>query len=209
MSTIIRRESLQDYRAVENLTREAFWNIYRPGCTEHFVLHKFRESSNFIPELDLVMEKDGELIGHVMYAKSKIIAREGQSLEIGTFGPISILPVYKGKGYGRQLLNTSMQKAAEYGLNALAITGDIGFYGKSGFVLASSKNIRYAFADPNDNEIPYFLIKELKPGFLDGISGIYSDPEEYFAAEQFPKEFSEFEASFPYKEKKELPGQLA
>ena len=209
MSILIRQETLQDYKAVENLTRNAFWNVYRPGCTEHFVLHKFRSSPNFIPELDLVMEKDHEPIGHVMYAKASITAPDGEPIAIGTFGPISIAPGYKRMGYGKQLLDASMQKAREYGLKALAITGDIAFYGKSGFVPASEKNIRYAFAEPEDTVVPYFLIKELEPGFLNGISGTYQDPEEYFAAEKNPREFSEYEAAFPYKEaKKNASGQL-
>ena len=90
MSLTIRRETEKDYRAVENLTREAFWNVYRPGCTEHYVLHCYRADSGFVPELDFVMELDGKLIGHVMYAKSEIITEDGASVPIMTFGPISI-----------------------------------------------------------------------------------------------------------------------
>ena len=165
MNIIIRNETKDDYKKSENLTREAFWNVYRPGCTEHFVLNKFRKSKNYIPELSFVMEKDGEMIGHVMYAHSHIKSYDGKTIPIMTFGPISIAPEYKGQGYGTRLLRYSMQKAKEMGGKALAITGNIDFYGKSGFILASEKGIRYADAEPSDRVVPYFLIKELEDGF--------------------------------------------
>lgn len=198
----IRRETSTDYRTVENLTREAFWNVYRPGCTEHYVLHCYREREDFVPELDLVMEKDGEIIGHVMYAKSKIHTDGGKEVPIMTFGPISIAPAYKRQGYGTSLLRHSMEKAKEMGCGALAITGNIDFYGKSGFVVAKTKGIRYA-----DNPVAdYFLIAELIEGFLNGVSGIYKDPDGYFVEEA---EIDEFDRQFPPKEKLKLPGQLA
>lgn len=208
MSIIIRNETTGDWRAVENLTRETFWNVYRPGCSEHYVLHRFRGSKRFVPELNLVMEKDGELIGHIMYARSEIITEDGISLPIMTFGPISIAAKYQRQGYGKLLLDHSMEKARQMGAKALAITGNIAFYGKSGFVPASSRHIRYADADPSDELVPYFLIKELEEGFLDGIHGSYSDPEEYFAAERDPQGFEAFDALFPAKERQKLPGQL-
>lgn len=207
MKLHIRQETEQDYRIVENLTREAFWNVYRPGCTEHFVLHHYREDAGFVAELSLVLEKDGTIIGHIMYAKSEIQTENG-AIPILTFGPISIAPAEKRKGYGKMLLDASMEKAKAYGAKALAITGNIDFYGKSGFVLASSKHIRYADAAPEDTIVPYFLIKELEDGFLDNIRGSYRDPAPYFIAEQEPESFAAFDAQFPPKEKKKLPGQL-
>ena len=200
----IRPETESDNRAVENLTREAFWNVYRPGCMEHYVLHCFRADPAFVPELDLVMELDGTLIGHIMYARSEIACSDGRALPIMTFGPISIAPEYKRQGYGKCLLDYSMEKAKEMGAGALAITGNILFYGKSGFVPAKSKGIRYA----DDPDASYLLIKELTPGFLSGISGTYKDPEGYFVCERDPDGFAQFEATFPEKEKQKLPGQL-
>lgn len=200
----IRLETKADYNETESLTREAFWNVYRPGCLEHYVLHRFRDRTDFVPELDFVMEKGGKIIGHVMYARSEIKADDGRTIPIMTFGPISIAPEYQGMGYGSILLRHSMGRAKSLGAGALAITGDIGFYGKSGFVVASTKGIHY-FAEPRENEGPYFLIKELESGFLDGITGIYKDPEGYFVDE---KEAEEFDAHFPPKEKLKLPGQL-
>lgn len=201
---IIRRETESERREVENLTREAFWNVYRPGCTEHYVLHCFRDRSDFVPELDLVMEKDGRLIGHVMYVRSHIDADDGRSVPIMTFGPISIAPEYKRRGYGSVLLRRSMDMAREMGAGALAITGNIGFYGKSGFVVASTLGIHY-YAEPREAEVPYFLARELEPAYLDAVSGVYRDPEGYFVDDG---EAEAFDRQFPPREKLRLPGQL-
>lgn len=200
----IRLETKADYREAENLTREAFWNVYRPGCLEHYVLHCFRGKADFVPELDFVMEKNGKLIGHVMYVRSEIICDDGRIVPIMTFGPISIAPEYKRMGYGTALLRYSMEKAKGLGAGALAITGNIDFYGKSGFVVASTKGVHY-YEEPRDSEVPYFLIKELDEGFLSGINGTYKDPEGYFVDE---KEAEEFDKNFPKKEKLKLPGQI-
>lgn len=200
----IRNEEKQEYRDVENLVRESFWNVYRPGCTEHYVLHCLRDDAAFVPELDYVMELDGKLIGQVVYVRSEIECEDGSKLPIMTFGPICIAPEYKRKGYGKILLDYSMQNAKELGAGALAITGNIDFYGKSGFVPAKTKGVRYA----DDPDADYFLIKELKDGFLDGAEGTYKDPEGYFAAEENPEEFEKFDATFPQKEKLKLEGQL-
>lgn len=201
---IIRHETKDDYRNVENLTRESFWNVYRPGCTEHYVLHCYRNDPAFVPELDFIMELDGKLIGQIIFVRSEIDCDDGRKLPIMTFGPIGIAPEYKRRGYGKRLLDWSMEKARKMGAGALAITGNILFYGKSGFVPAKTKNIRYA----DDPDADYFLIKELIPGFLNGVSGSYKDPEGYFVCEKDPEAFERFEATFPKKEKQKLPGQI-
>ncbi len=200
----IRLEKEADHRNTENLTREAFWNVYRPGCMEHYVLHCYRNDPAFVPDLDFVMELDGEMIGQVIYVRSEIACDDGRNVPIMTFGPIGIAPAYKRQGYGKRLLEYSMEKAREMGAGALAITGNILFYGKSGFVPAKTKGVRYA----DDPEADYFLIKELRTGFLDGISGTYKDPEGYFVCQKDPEAFEAFEATFPPKEKKKLSGQL-
>ena len=201
---IIRHETKDDYRKTENLTREAFWNVYRPGCMEHYVLHCYRNDPAFVPELDYVMEFDGEMIGQVIYVRSEIDGDDGRKVPIMTFGPIGIAPEYKRQGYGKRLLDFSMEKAKAMGAGALAITGNILFYGKSGFVPAKTKGIRYA----DDPDADYFLIRELTPGFLDGITGTYKDPEGYFICEKDLEAFEEYEATFPEKQKLRLPGQL-
>lgn len=133
---IIRLEKEEDYREVEELVRKSFWNVYRPGCTEHFVLKKLREDPNFISELDFVMEKNGKIIGQNVFVKSHIDLDDGSKLPIMTMGPICIANEYKRLGYGKMLLDYSIEKAKEYGCKALFFEGNIDFYGKSGFIYA-------------------------------------------------------------------------
>lgn len=204
MNNKIRLETPADYREVENLTREAFWNVYRPGCLEHYVLHTFRGKSEFIPDLDFVMELDGKIIGHIMYVHSEIRSDDGEIFPIMTFGPISIHPDYQRQSYGKILLDYSMEKAKNLGAKALCIEGNIDFYGKSGFVVASTKGIHY-YAEPREEEVPYFLVKELELGFLDKITGTYHTPAGYFIDEN---EAEKFDLNFPPKQKLKLPGQI-
>ena len=211
MSVQIRLATKEDYSATEQLVRCAFWNVYRPGCTEHYVLHCFRQSpqpSPFVPELDLVLQKDNTLIGQIIFVRSQIFLDDGGILPCMTFGPLCIQPEYQRQGYGMQLLSASMQKAKAMGSKVLAITGDINFYGKAGFVLGSSKGIRYLEADSEDSVVPYFLVAELEPDALSNKKGSYQDPEGYFVAESNPQGFADFDAHFPPKEKCRLSGQL-
>lgn len=200
----IRKETSADYRTVENLTREAFWNVYRPGCTEHYVLHQFRDRPEFVKELDLVLEVGGQIIGHVMFVRAEITADDGRILPIMTFGPISIHPAFQRMGYGKILLDDALEKAARMGVGAVCMEGNIAFYGKCGFDIASKSGIHY-YAEPRDELVPYFLLKQLKEGFLDGVTGIYQTPAGYFVDDA---EAEGFDRQFPPKEKLKLPGQL-
>ncbi len=200
----IRGEEEKEYREVEDLVREAFWNVYRPGCLEHFVLHQLRSDPAFVSELDFVMEKDGQLIGQNMFMRAVIKADDGRDIPIMTMGPICIAPEYKRKGYGKILLDYSLEKAAELGAGALCFEGNIDFYGKSGFDYARKFGIRYHDL-PEGADDSFFLCKELKPGYLDGITGEYAPPQGYLVDEA---EAEAFDGAFPFKEKQKLPGQL-
>ena len=204
---VIRRETPNDYRPVENLIRESFWNVYRPGCLEHFVIHRLRDDPAFVPELDLVMEKDGELIGQNMFMRAVIRADGGGEVPIMTMGPICIAPPYKRQGYGKLLLDESLTRAAALGCGALCFEGNIDFYGKSGFTFASKFGIRYHDL-PEGADASFFLCRELIPGYLRDVRGEYGPPEGYYAAEREPEAFEAFDALFPPKEKLRLPGQL-
>lgn len=201
---IIRNERKEEYREVENLVREAFWNVYRPGCLEHYVLNQLRNDPAFVPELDFVMEKDGKLIGQNIFMKTSIQADDGRKIPIMTMGPIGILPECKRQGYGKILLDYSLEKAMEAGCKAVCFEGNIDFYGKSGFAPASRFGIRY-HGVPEGEDASFFLCKELEKGYLDGITGEYATPEGYFVDEN---ETEQFDKDFPYKEKLKLPGQL-
>lgn len=201
---IIRLEKKEEYREVENLVRESFWNVYRPGCLEHYVLNRLRTDEAFVPELDFVMEKDGKLIGQNMFMRAKIQADDGRDIPIMTMGPIGIAPEFKRQGYGKILLDYSLEKAAELGAGALCFEGNIDFYGKSGFTFASEFGIRY-HGLPEGEDASFFLCKELIPGYLDGVTGEYATPQGYFVDEA---EAENFDKQFPHKEKLKLPGQL-
>ena len=203
----IRLERPEDYREVENLTREAFWNVYRPGCLEHFVLNQYRTNPDFVADLDFVMEEDGKIIGHVMYSKAEIVLDSGEIFPSWTFGPISIHPDYKRKGYGLKLLNHSLAKARELGIGLLSMEGNIDFYKHAGFDLASKLKIHY-HGEPRESEVPYFLAQELIPGYWGGREGTYCPPKGYFVADENPDAFEAYDATFPHKEKLRLPGQL-
>jgi len=200
----IRLETAEDYRKVENLIRESFWNVYSPGCSEHYVIHVLREDPAFVKELDFVMEQNGILIGQNMFMRTVINADDGRDIPVLTIGPICITPNLKRKGYGLKLLDYSLKKAAELGYGAVLFEGDIGFYGKCGFNYASTFSIRYHDL-PEGEDASFFLCKELIPGYLDGITGVYQTPKGYYVDDA---EVEEFDKSFPKKVKKKLPGQL-
>ena len=200
----IRLEAKEEYREVEELVRESFWNVYRPGCLEHYVLNQLRNDKAFVPELDFVMELDGKIIGQNMFMKAEIKADDGRSVPIMTMGPICIAPEQKRKGYGKILLDYSLEKAKEHGCGALCFEGNIDFYGKSGFTYASEYGIRY-HGLPKDADASFFLCKELIPGYLDEVTGEYSTPQGYMVDEAAAEEFDK---QFPFKEKLKLPGQL-
>ena len=204
---VIRREKESDHRAVENLVRESFWNVYRPGCLEHYVLHRLRDDPAFVPQLDFVMEKDGELIGQNMFMRAFILADDGRRIPILTMGPICIAPEWKRRGYGKRLLDYSLEQAAALGFGALCFEGNIDFYGKSGFDFARSFGIRYRGL-PEGADDSFFLCRELIPGYLQGVTGVYGPPEGYYAAEKEPEAFLRYDAQFPPKEKLKLPGQI-
>ena len=201
---IIRFENKGEYREVENLIRESFWNVYRPGCSEHYVIHVLRDDPAFVKELDFVMEKDGQLIGQNMFMRTVINADDGRDVEVLTMGPICITPALKRKGYGKILLDYSLEKAAELGFGAVLFEGNIDFYGKSGFDFARRFGIRYHDL-PEGADDAFFLYRELIPGFLDDVTGVYQTPAGYYVDDA---EVEEFDKGFPQKEKLKLPGQI-
>ena len=201
---IIRLERKEEYREVEYLVREAFWNVYRPGALEHYVLNQLRNDNAFVPELDFVLEKDGKIIGQNMFMRAVIKADDGRDIPIMTMGPICIAPQYQKQGYGKILLDYSLEQAKQLGCGAVCFEGNINFYGKSRFAFAREFGIRY-HGLPEGADDSFFLCKELIPGYLDGITGEYAPPQGYFVDET---EAEQFDQQFPPKVKLKLPGQL-
>lgn len=190
---VIQKEKPEDYREVENLVREAFWNVYKPGCSEHFVLHTLRDNPDFVSDLDFVMKLNDEVIGQIVFVKNYGAL---------TMGPLCIHPDYQGKGYGRKLLDYGLNKARKLGFSAVLIEGDINFYGKSGFEYASKHNIKYAGL-PEGSDDSFFLCNELIPGSLK--PGTYATHPAYLVDD---KDVDEFDKRFPARKKLKLASQI-
>ena len=200
----IRIEKKEEHRDVEDLIRESFWNVYKPGCSEHYVIHVLRNDPAFVKELDFVMQQNGKLIGQNMFMRTVIDSDDGRDIEVLTMGPICITPELKRKGYGKILLDYSLEKALGMGFGAVLFEGNIGFYGNCGFTYAREYGIRYHDL-PADADDSFFLCKELVPGYLEGITGVYQTPAGYYVKDE---DVEEFDKDFPPKEKLRLPGQI-
>ena len=141
MNIEIRNETEKDFREVEELTREAFWNLYFPGCNEHYLVHQMRNHPDFIKELDLVAEYNGKIVGNIMYTKAWLIDEAGQELEILSFGPLSVLPEYQRRGVGSALVHHTKIAAQKMGIKCIVIYGDPNNYCKHGFKNGKDLNI--------------------------------------------------------------------
>jgi putative acetyltransferase len=193
MEYTIRNEQPADHRAVEEITRMAFWNVHVPGCNEHYLVHIMRDHKDFIRELDFVLEINNEIIGNIMYTRSWLIHESGSALDSLTFGPVSIAPQYQRKGYGSLLIDHSIQKAMERGEDAIVIYGNPGDYVKFGF-----KSCRKYMVTNQNNEYPTaMLVKELKDGVLGNKKWIYKESDVYNVddneAERFDQQFEKME----------------
>lgn len=197
---IIRNEEKSDWARVEDVTRRAFYNIYVPGCVEHYLVHIMRGHEDFIPELDFVVELDGEVIGNIMYTKATLTDENGAVKDILTFGPVSILPEYQRMGYGKQLMERSFEKAVELGYDTIVIFGSPVNYVSRGFKSCKKYNVRLE----NDKFPAAMLVKELIPNALDGRKWHYADSPVMAVSEE---DAARYDATLEPMEKKFLPGQ--
>ena len=197
----IRLEKPEDYRTVEELTREAFWNVYVPGCTEHFMIHNLRDQKEFIKELDLVAELDGEIVGHIAYTLGAIVTDTEEAFEVVCFGPVSVHPDYKKNGIGSALIRYSLEKAKKLGYQAVCIFGDPRYYSRFGFHCGE----KYEIKTEDGKDAVSMQLLELIPGVLEGIQGRFIESSGF---EVNDEEFEAFERTFPPKEKKEEESQI-
>lgn len=196
----IRNEKETDYKRVEEITRKAFWNLYVPGCNEHYLVHVMRSHKDFLSELDLVIEVDDQVIGSIMYTKVKLVDEIGTEKEIVTFGPVCIAPGYQRMGYGKMLIEHSFEKAISLGYDVVVIFGNPGNYVSRGFKSCKKYNICL-----ENGTFPFaMLVKELQPGVLDGRKWFYYDSPVMQVDEQ---EAQRFDESLEKMEKKFQPSQ--
>jgi predicted N-acetyltransferase YhbS len=201
MTISIRLEEENDYRNVEFMTREAFWNVYKPGCDEHLIVHKIRKVPAFVKELCFVAYDNDKIVGNIIYSKAKVINGKNKEFEILCMGPIGVLPTYQGQGVGSLLMNCSIEKAKQLGYKAIIIFGNQNYYHRFGFKNAKKCGIQTSSGE-NFEE---FMALELYDGALNGISGKFYE-DEVFKINQ--DELEIFEKEFPHKEKRVTDTQL-
>ena len=201
----LRPERAEERHPVEELTREAFWNRYAPGCTEHFILHRLREAPGFRPWHSIVAEYDGNAVGHALLSPADILLDAGGALPVLTLGPLSVLPACARRGVGAALMRAAIQVAREQGETALLLTGDPAYYGRFGFLPASAFGVRMG-ALPASGGAPYFMALPLFDGALAGKAGRYRASPLFEEAEG--EAFAAYDSAFPPRRKLKLPGQL-
>lgn len=197
---IIRNEEQKDWAVVERITRQAFYNLYVPGCVEHYLVHIMREHEDFIPELDFVLELDGQVIGNIMYTKAKLTDENGTEKEILTFGPVSIHPAYQRMGYGKMLMEHSFQAAIQLGYDTIVIFGSPANYVSRGFKCCKKYNV----CIENGKYPAAMMVKELIPHILDGHKWLYQDSPVMAISEE---EAERYDDTLEPMEKKYLPSQ--
>ncbi len=193
MSLILRATKKEEYRLTESVIREAFWDLYRPGCEEHLMVHQIRKTSDYIPDLDYVAVEDDQIIGHILYSKSKVI---GDSCEqdLICFGPVGVLPAYQKRGIGGQLIKETLNIAKGKGYRGVGILGSPAYYHRFGFVNAE----RFGITTSDGSNFDAFMMIELFPDSLDGIKGKYYESTGF----EINKDALElFDREFPPKEK--------
>jgi hypothetical protein len=200
----IRLEHHSDHRLVEQLVREAFWNVYKPGCDEHLVIHNLRNDPSFVPELDYVVESEGRIIAQIVYANGKLVGPDGDETPVLMFGPVAVDPAWQGQGIGSALIEFTLAKAKEMGYPSVLITGHPDYYKKFGFGPAKRHGIYLENIDPKE-EAPFFMMKILDAEKAKSLKGVFHHPSCY---QTDAAEVEAFDKDFPVKEKLVLPGQL-
>jgi len=196
----IRNEEETDYEEVEEITRKAFWNLYIPGCIEHYLVHVMRPHKDFLQELDLVIEVDNQIVGNIMYTKTKLIDESGEEKDILTFGPVCILPEYQRKGYGKKLMEYSFEQSVALGYDMIVIFGNPNNYVSRGFKSCKKYNVCLE----NGTYPAAMMVKELKLSVLDGRRWVYHQSPVFEIDEQEAQRFDEGLESL---EKKYQPSQ--
>lgn len=193
MNIAIRHERQEDFSATENLTREAFYNVNNPGCEDHYLLHVMHESNVLIPELNLVAESEGKIIGNVICTRARVVGMESEWTDVLGLGPIAVMPAHQRKGVGGAMIRAAAKQAGAMGFRAILLYGDPAYYGKQGFAPAE----RFGICTPDDMYADALQAMELTPGALDGVSGRFFEDPIY---EVDGAAAAAFEATFPPKE---------
>ncbi len=194
MKPIIQPTNQKDFKITENLTREAFWNVYKPGCDEHLVLNKLRNSKSYISKLDLVAVFGNRIVGHIISTKAKIIDSQDIEHEVLCVGPVSVIPEFQKNGIGSKLITESIKVATESGFSGMILFGNPEYYHRFGFLNAEN----YSISTKDGQNFEPFMALELQRDGLKNVSGRFFEDECFSTNET---ELVEFEKQFPFKEK--------
>jgi len=201
MTTIIQPTASSDFPFTETMTREAFWNLYRPGSVEHLILHNLRNSTNYIHDLDLAALVDNEVVGHIISTKAKVVDAHNTEHDILCVGPLSVLPAFQKNGIGSALMNHSILVANKLGFTGMILFGNPDYYHRFGFRNAQE----YKITTKEGQNFEPFMALELQADGLTHISGRFMEDN---AFEVQPEDIDAFDKNFPYMEKKVTDTQL-
>lgn len=199
----IRPENEHDYAEVENLVRDSFWNVYRPGAYEHFIVHNLRNDESFLAKLAYVIEDDGKIVGHINYSKGRITYENG-TVPAVILGPVAIDKDFQNQGLGSKLIDYTLKIAQKDNIPFILVVGDESYYSRFGFVSASKYDIYLDGTDLNE-ENPFFMINVFDEGKIENELGIFRNPDVFDVDEN---EVDEFDRKFEYREKLVLDTQL-
>ena len=200
----IRWERENDYLEVEKLVRDSFWNIYRPGAFEHYIVHNLRKDESFLKDLAYVIEKDDKIIGHINYSNGILKFEDGDVCKVPILGPVAIDRDYQNKGYGSELINFTLDLIEKKNIAYVFVVGDEHYYERFVFESASKYNMHLEGTDMSE-ECPFFMIKVFDINEINYKTGIFQNPEVFNVDES---DVDEFDKKFEFKEKKVLKGQL-
>ncbi len=201
MYPIIKKAAIGYHFESEHLTREAFWNIYKPGCDEHLVLHKLRKSPSYVPELDLVVFSGTRIVGHIISSLAYVQDSLDIKHEVLCVGPVSVLPSLQNKGYGAFLMKTSIAEARRLEYPAMILFGSPDYYHRFGFNNAEN----FGITTKDFQNFEAFMALELCPGALNEVNGRFFEDQAFVVN---PRELETFEKRFPHKQKMKLKTQL-
>lgn len=199
----IRLENEKDYLEVEKIVRNSFWNVYRPGAYEHFIVHNLRNDKSFISNLAYVIEDEGKIIGHISYSNGEIRYENAISNAV-MLGPVAIDENYRNRGLGSKLIDFTLKLAQKDNIPFIFVVGDEKYYSRFGFVCASEYGF-YLNGTSTDNKNPFFMIKIFDDVKIGNDLGIFHTPEVFDVDEC---EVDEFDRQFEFKEKLIKEGQL-
>ena len=194
-------EEKDDYLEVEKMVRDSFWNIYRPGAFEHFIVHQLRDDESFIRNLAYVIEEDGKIIAHICYSTG-YLQFENKKEDAVVLGPVAIAKDYQNQGLGTKLIKFTLDLAEDYPY--VFVIGDENYYRRFGFVSASKYNI-YLDGTDLEEENPFFMIKVFDEDELSEELAIFHNPDVFNVNAD---EVDEFDRQFEYRKKLVLEGQL-